>query len=76
MNKLAEKLNEIEILEQHVVSLVKSHKQLQKENAALRKRLLEALNQQQALQVKNNEAAERIHTIINNLQVAARLAHR
>ena len=76
MNKLAENLSEIEILERHVMSLVKSHKQLQKENAALRTKLLEALNQQQVLQVKNNEAAERIHKIINNLQIAARSAHR
>lgn len=73
---MAANLDGIEILEQHVMSLVESHKQLQKENAVLRTRLLEALNQQQVLQVKNNEAAERIHTIINNLQVAARLAHR
>lgn len=76
LNKLSADTNEIEVLEQHVMSLVKSHKKLQKENAALRSRLLESLNQQQALQAKNNEAMERIHTIINTLQVAARLAHR
>ncbi len=69
---MAEDYNELEVLEQHVARLVESHKNLQNENAALRTRLLEALNQQQVIQGKNTEAVERINKIVNRLQVAVR----